>query len=171
MYICYFSYGGLSMLEKISLDEALLLSVARETQSHEFYALLANAMKDQEAAAKIRSLAEMEAVHRREAVRIYKTRTGKEPDVSGVKLDPYPKIPKDNANIYSVLDFAADKEKDAYSFYRELAKKAEDDKTRRLFLKFSDEEMEHCNWLTEEAAALRGQPGSKSIQESSGMEY
>lgn len=159
------------MLEKISLNEALLLSVARETQSHEFYALLANAMTDREAAAKIRNLAEMEAVHRREAVRIYKSRTGNEPDASGVKLEPYPKIPRDNSNIYNVLDFAADKEKDAYSFYLELASKTDDEKTKRLFLKFSDEEMEHCNWLTEEAAALRGQPGGHSIQESSGMEY
>jgi len=159
------------MIEKLSLVDAILLSVARETQSHEFYTLLANSMHQPESAAKIRNLAEMESVHRREAIKLFRKLTGSDPDISKIKLQPYPAIPKNDANIYVVLDFAAEKEKDAYEFYQELAKKAEDAGTRKMFLGFSREEMEHCNLLNAEAAALRGLMSGESIQESSGMEY
>jgi rubrerythrin len=159
------------MLEKYSFTDAILLSVARETQSHEYYSLLANAMKNEESAAKIRNLAAVEAVHRRESIKLFKKLVGAEPDISKVVLTPYPEIPRDTANIHEVLKFAADKEKDAYKFYRELASKTDDAQIRKLFLKFSAEELEHCDLLTEEAAALSGQMGSSAIQESSGMEY
>jgi rubrerythrin len=159
------------MLEKISLTDAILLSVARETQSHEYYSLLASAMKNEESAAKIRNLAAMEAVHRREAIKLFKKLVGAEPDISKVELPLYPDIPSNTANIYVVLQFAADKEKDAYDFYKELATKTDDEKIHKLFLKFSEEELEHCNLLNAEAAALSGQMTGAEIQESSGMEY
>ena len=159
------------MLEKYSFTDAILLSVARETQSHEYYSLLANAMKNEESAAKIRNLAAVEAMHRLESIKLFKKLVGAEPDISKVVLPPYPEIPRNTANIHEVLKFAADKEKDAYKFYRELATKTDDTQIRKLFLKFSAEELEHSDLLTEEAAALSGQMGGAEIQESSGMEY
>jgi rubrerythrin len=159
------------MLEKYSLTDAILLSVARETQSHEFYSQLANAMKNEESAAKIRNLAEVEAGHRRESIKLFKKLVGADPDISKISLEPYPAIPKNTANIFEVLQFAADKEKDAYDFYQELVTKTDDAKIRKLFLRFSEEELEHCNLLNAEAAALSGQMSGAEIQESSGMEY
>lgn len=158
--------------KEVSGLEALSLAIYNEQSAFDFYANLANTIKNPSGKEKFKFLASDEKRHRELLEKYYTKVSGGEEfhfdpnQAKKIKVEI-----RDNTTASEALDIGIKAEKEAYEFYRRSAESFKDQEAKKMFLMLAGEEDNHYNVLMAEKQALIDQFYWFSLDTPGIMEY
>ncbi len=142
--------------------QLLKQAIRSEIDGRRFYEFLADKTKNPDAKRKLTTLAGDEKRHESILYRIYEKKFGKKVDEvpeQGVGvLSKFFASPEKREGLSEVqyIDMAIEAELAATEYYKSEAKKAEDDETKKIFMRMAEEEYSHFESLQAEKSSIGG---------------